>query len=111
MKPGSPKQLPLYPMAKLQVSAPFVGLSGRLGGLVYKHYRDKRGVVVSRNPDMSRVKPSPAQLAHRATMRRAAAFHRQVLQDPVLLKKYQRLAQRAGINLSAATMGEVLRGK
>lgn len=98
-------------MAKVKLTTALASLRGRLDGLVYKNYRDKRGLVVSRSPDMSRVKPSPAQLAHRETMRRAAAFHRQVLADPVLLKKYQRIAQRAGINLSAATMGEILRGK
>jgi hypothetical protein len=97
-------------MAKVKLNTALVALSGTLGGLVYKHYaNDKRGMVVSRRPDMSKVKPSGAQLAHRQRMRDAAEFHRRVLQDPVLLKKYQRLARRQRINLSAATMGEVLR--
>ena len=99
-------------MAKLQLDTPVASLSGTLGNLVYKHYRnDKRGHVVSRKPDMSQVKWSPAQRAHRERMREAAAFHRQVLADPALLKKYTALAKKQRVNLSAVTMGEVLRKK
>ena len=99
-------------MPKVKLNSALVALRGTLDGFVYKHYaNDKRGMVLSRRPDMSQVKPSRAQLAHRERMRAAAEFHRQVLADPALLKKYQRIARRARINLSAATMGEVLRRK
>ena len=97
-------------MAKIILNAALTGLSGTLDRLVFKHYRkDKRGMVLSRRPDMSRVKPSSAQLVRRELMRRAGEFHRQVLADPALLKKYQAIARKKRINLSAATMGEVLR--
>jgi uncharacterized protein YdbL (DUF1318 family) len=42
-------------------------------------------------------------------MRAAGEFHRQVLADPKLLRKYQKLAKRQGINLSAATMAAAMR--
>jgi hypothetical protein len=97
-------------MAKVKLYPALVSMRGALDGFVYKHYaNDKRGMVLSRVPDMSRVKPSKAQLAHRQRMRAAAKFHQEVLNNPVLLKKYQRIAKHARINLSAATMGEVLR--
>ena len=97
---------------KIQLDAALASLSGTLGNLVYKHYRnDKRGHVISRKPDMSRVKWSPAQRAHRQRMKAAAAFHRQVLADPALLKKYTAHAKKNRVNLSAVTMGEVLRKK
>lgn len=99
-------------MSKLQLNSALAGVRGTIDGWVYKHYRaDKRGMVLSRKPDMSKVVPSPAQRKHRAKMKEAAAFHRRVLSDPVLLKKYQRIAKQRRINLSAATMGEVLRKK
>lgn len=99
-------------MPKLQLNSGLTGLQGTMDGWVYKHYKgDKRGVVLSRKPDMSKVTPSPAQLAQRAAMRKAGAFHRQVLADPGLLAKYRKLAKRDGITLSAATMREVLRAK
>jgi hypothetical protein len=99
-------------MPKIRLAAPLESLSGTLDGLVFKHYRkDKRGLVLSRKPDMSKVKPSPAQLAQRKRMRQAGEFHRQVLADPRLLEKYRGIAREKRINLSAATMGEILRGK
>ena len=96
-------------MAKVTLNTALAAMRGAVDGFVYKHYA--YGTVVTRRPDMSKVKPSRAQLAHRQRMRAAAAFHRKVLEDPVLLKKYQRIARRERINLSAATMGEVLRGE
>ena len=60
---------------------------------------------------MSHVKPSPAQLACQKRMRDAGKFYRQVLADPVLLKKYRRLAKEQRISLPSAAMAEILRGK
>jgi hypothetical protein len=96
-------------MAKVQLNAALKSLRGAMDGYVYKHYKDKRGTVLGRVPDMSRVKPSSAQLAQRDRMRAAGEFHRQVLADPKLLRKYQKLAKRQGINLSAATMAAAMR--
>lgn len=97
-------------MATLELNPALKSVRGTIDGWVYKHYKnDKRGRVLSRKPDMSKVKPSAAQLARREAMRKAGEFHRQVLADPVLLKKYQKIARRKRINLSAATMGAALR--
>jgi hypothetical protein len=96
-------------MPKATLNTALIALRGRIDGFVYKQYH--YGTVVTRVPDMTKVKPSKAQLAHRQRMREAAQFHRQVLKDPALLKKYQRIARQSRINLSAATMGEVLRLK
>jgi hypothetical protein len=99
-------------MPKIRLNASLASLSGTMDGFVYKHYKnDKRGHVLSRKPDMSGVKWSAAQRAHRRRMKAAAAFHREVLADPVLLKRYIRLAKQKRVNLSAVTMGEVLRKK
>lgn len=97
-------------MPKLRLNSAIAGVRGTIDGWVYKHYtKDKRGIVLSRRPDMSRVKPSPAQRAHRERMREAAAYYRQVLEDPALLKKYRKLARQQRIPLPAAIMGERLR--
>lgn len=99
-------------MPKLRLNSALADVRGTIDGWVYKHYmNDKRGLVLSRRPDMSRVKPSPAQRAHRERMREAAAFYRQVLADPVLLKKYRKLARQQRIPLPALVMGERLRAK
>lgn len=97
-------------MPKAKLNTAIASLTGAMDGFVFKHYRnDKRGQVLSRKPDMSGVKWSPAQRAHRQRMKAAAVFHRQVLADPVLLRTYTRLARKRGVALSAVTMGEVLR--
>ena len=99
-------------MPKIRLNSALATLRGSIDGWVYKHYaNDKRGLVLSRKPDMSKVKPSPAQLARRERMRQAGEFHRRVLETPTLLKKYRTIARRDGINLSAATMREILRKK
>ncbi|MEO6002342.1 MAG: hypothetical protein ABIZ04_06295 [Opitutus sp.] len=99
-------------MPKLKLNSALSGVSGTMDGWVYKHYKnDKRGLVLSRKPDMSSVKPSKAQLARRDAMRKAGEFHRQVLADPALLKKFQKIAKQKRINLSAATMGAALKRK
>src|SRR4051812_6136321 len=99
-------------MPKVKLNSALSAVSGAMDGWVYKHYKnDKRGLVLSRAPDMSRVKPSTAQLARREAMRKAGEFHRKVLSDPALLKKYKKLAKEKGINLSAATMGAALKSK
>src|SRR5437867_1055308 len=99
MTEPSPKAPAPHPMPKLQLDPALTSLRGSLGNLVYKHYRkDKRGLVVSRKPDMSKVKWSSAQRAHRQRMKAAAAFHREVLADPALLKKYTALAKKNRVN-------------
>jgi len=98
-------------MPKAVLNSALRSLRGTVDGIVYKHYQDKRGLVVSRMPDMSKVKPSAAQLAQRKAMKRAGEFHRQVLADPKLLKHFQQIAKKQRINLSAATMGAALRSQ
>ena len=98
-------------MPKIGLNSALTFISGGVDGWVYKNYKDKRGPVLSRRPDMSNVTPSAAQLAQRARMRQAAEFHRKVLADPELLAKFRRVAEENGITLSAATMGEALRSR
>lgn len=69
-------------MARLPKDSLFGALQGALGKeIVFKQYHDK--IVVSKYPDMSKVKPSPLQLEGRNRMREAVAYARSVLRDPV----------------------------
>src|SRR5258708_39003085 len=94
-------------MAKITLLSALAGLSGSFDNLVFKQYRkDKRGGGVTRKPDMSKGKPSAAQLARRELMRAAGFFHRRGLADPVLLGEYTALARPRRVHRSAATMGD-----
>jgi hypothetical protein len=98
-------------MAKVQFNASIAHVRGRIDGWVYKYYKDKRGWVVSRDPDMSGIKPSAAQLAQRRRMAQGGALYRKVQDDPVLLAKYQRRARRRGTTVQLLCTSEVLRAK
>jgi len=89
-------------MAKTKLNSVLAALSGQIDGLVFKHYAN--GVVVSRRPRMDHIKPSPKQIAQRERFRAAAVFHREVLADSALKRKYQATATKKGVPLSAVTM-------
>ncbi|MBS4063254.1 MAG: hypothetical protein KGZ74_01775 [Chitinophagaceae bacterium] len=64
------------------------GLKGQVGKqLVFKQYGKK--TVVTRYPDMSRVKPSTAQKEKRKGFAAAVAYARRITNDPVLKALYQ----------------------
>ena len=94
-------------MGKTQLHPPFAALRGRVGDLVFKQY--SYGTVVTRVPRMGKVEWSPAQRAHRAKVRLAAKFYREVLSDAALKKKYQAIARKKKIPLPAATLAAFMR--
>lgn len=101
-------------MAKTRLDPALASLRGRVGDLIYKKY--SYGTVVTRVPRMEQVKWSSAQLDHRERVRAAGAFYRAVLADEKLKQKYQAIAVKRKIPLSAVTMAEfmkqgVVRGK
>lgn len=68
-------------MARLAKGSLLSTLIGQIGKeIVIKQYADK--VVVSKYPDMSRVKPTERQLAQRSLMAEANAYARVVKRDP-----------------------------
>jgi hypothetical protein len=76
-------------MAKLNKHSVLTGLQGSIGKeLVFKQYGNT--TVVSKYPDMSKVKPSPAQLLQRQLMKKANAYAQRVKRDAVLSEKYKK---------------------
>jgi len=68
-------------MARLARGSLLSTLSGQIGKeIVIKQYADK--VVVSRYPDMSRVKPTERQVKQRSLMAEANAYASRVKRDP-----------------------------
>jgi hypothetical protein len=63
------------------------GLRGQLGKqLVFKRYGKK--TVVTRYPDMSKVKPSKQQQQQRSRFAEAVAYARKITHDPLLKAAY-----------------------
>jgi hypothetical protein len=94
-------------MAKIARHSFLSRLSGRIGDVVVRQTR--AGPVMSRRPDMSKVKWSPAQRARRKLMRAAGAHYRVVMSDPKEAARYRALAAKKKIPVSAFVMGEFLK--
>jgi hypothetical protein len=76
-------------MARISNQSVFNALSGAIGkDLVVKQYKDK--VVVSKYPDMSRVKPSKQQLEGRQRIKEATAYALSILNDPTLRAAFEK---------------------
>ena len=77
-------------MARIKGNHILEGLSGKIGKqLVYKHYAN--GTVVSKMPDMSKVKPSAKQLEAKSTFKEAVHYSQQILADPKQKAAYEQL--------------------
>ncbi|MGB8192763.1 MAG: hypothetical protein WCF67_12625 [Chitinophagaceae bacterium] len=65
------------------------GIQGGLGKqIVVKHY--SYGVVVTKFPDMSSIKPSELQKEKRSVFSEAVAYARSILRDPVQKAAYKK---------------------
>lgn len=94
-------------MAKAKLNSALQHLHGSVDGLVFKQY--SYGLVVTRFPRMDKLKPTPAQRAQRERFRQAAQFHRKVLADPALKKRYTAVARKKGHPLSAVTLAAFMK--
>ncbi len=81
-------------MAKGKLNPALERLRGQVGELVFKQYGDK--LVVSRRPDMSRVKWSRAQRAGRERFQEAILYARRIKADAPARAAYEAAAQRKG---------------
>ena len=66
-------------MARVFKKSLLCELSGELGGVVFKRY--KYGTVVSKKPDMSRVKKTPLQEVKRNTFKEAVAYAQEIIRN------------------------------
>ena len=94
-------------MAKVELDSLLRSIRGAIGNMVVK--RTAHGPVLTRSPDMSRVKWSPAQRAQRKLMAAAGAHYRAVMKDPRQAARYRALAAKQKIPVSSLVMGEYLR--
>lgn len=76
-------------MARIRKDSLLAAISGHIGKeIVIKDYGDK--MVVSKYPDMSKVKASKAQKKQRKVITEANNFASSVLRDPKLKKKFEK---------------------
>lgn len=82
-------------MAKVILHPTIQRLQGKLGNMVFR--RNHSGTLsVTKLPDMSNVKWSPAQQEHRQRFKEAVAAARSAMADPVTRARYEESAAQKG---------------
>jgi hypothetical protein len=81
-------------MPKVILPASIRGLSGKMGDVVFRTNRKTGTVTISRAPDMTRVKWSKAQKAHRRRFKEAVEYAKTAKTQPELWAVYQALAKK-----------------
>ncbi len=82
-------------MAKLKLNPVIMELYGQIGDMAFRRIRNG-GTSLIRKADMSKVKWSPAQAAHRQRFREAVAYAKQRLADPQVRTTYEEFAVKQG---------------
>ena len=97
-------------MAKVKFQSQIVELRGTLNNLVFK--RSSQGeILVTKRPDMTRVKWSKAQKAHRQRFKLAVAYARAALAEPKARAGYERRAKKQGKRAWGLAVSDYLQGK
>jgi hypothetical protein len=82
-------------MPKVKLHPMFVEIQGKMYDMVVK-LSPQGELILAKRPDMSKVKWSKAQKAHRQRFKRAAAYAKAALADPQVRRKYERRAKKLG---------------
>jgi hypothetical protein len=82
-------------MAKIKLSPMLQEVRGRLGDYVFRRTHTGE-VILSKVPDMSKVKWSKAQKAHRQRFKKAVAYARAAMAEPKVRAVYEKMAAKKG---------------
>ncbi len=78
-------------MPKVVLNPAIREIRGKLGGMVFRLTHTGE-LIVTKAPDMSKVKWSKAQKAHRQRFKQAVAYAKAAMADPQVRKVYEKLA-------------------
>jgi hypothetical protein len=97
-------------MAKVKLNLLLKQLRGAMGDVVFRVLPTGE-TIISKRPDMSNVKWSKAQKAHRRRFKQAVEQAKAALAEPAMRLKYERMAKQQGkrpwdVALSAYLQGE-----
>jgi len=97
-------------MAKVVLHPWILEMRGTLGDLVFKKSPQGK-MIVAKRPDMSNVKWTPAQKAHRQRFREASAYATEALADPKVRRRYEKRAAKANMRLRDLAISDYMNGK
>lgn len=84
-------------------------MSGKMGAFTYRWMYGKQTVM--KTPDMSNVKWSKAQKAHRKRFRDAIIYARMAMDDPKVRAHYEKIAKKAGRQPFRVAVSDFFEGK
>ena len=97
-------------MAKVKLNPLITQLSGKMGDVVFRISATGKTTIAKR-PDMSNVKWSPAQQAHRERFKQAAAYAKVALDQPDLRAVYEQKGAQEHKTAYAMAVSDFLKGK
>jgi len=97
-------------MAKVTL-APFVkDISGKVGNTVFRRSHNGK-LIAAKMPNMSNVKWSKAQKAHRQRFKKAVAYAKAAMAEPKVRAKYEKAAVKAGKRPYDLAVSDYFKGK
>jgi hypothetical protein len=78
-------------MAKVKLNQIVIDVRGKVGEFVFRRTHTGE-IILSKSPDMSNVKWSEAQAAHRQRFKEAIAYAKAAMADPQVRAIYEKLA-------------------
>src|SRR5260221_10494054 len=97
-------------MANITLSPIIKDIRGKLGDTVFKRSHNGK-LIASKMPDMSNVKWSKAQKAHRQRFKQAVAYAKAALAEPKVRAKYEKAALKAGKRPFDMAVSDYFKGK
>ena len=96
-------------MVKVILNPGIRRMSGKMGDWTYRYMYGKQTIM--KTPDMSRVKWSKAQKAHRQRFREAIAYARQAMAAPKVRSHYEKAGKKAGRQPFRVAVSDFFAGK
>ena len=96
-------------MVKVFLNPGIRRMSGKMGDWTYRFTYGQQTIM--KTPDMSKVKWSRAQKAHRQRFRRAISYARQAMADPTARAHYEKAAEIAGRHPFRMAVSDFFAGK
>ena len=96
-------------MAKVELIPPFKRIKGTIGNLSYRWMNGQQTVM--KTPDMSNVKWSKAQKAHRQRFKEAIRYARRAMAEPKARAYYEKAAKKAGRQPFRVAVSDFFQGK
>jgi len=96
-------------MAKVKLNPLINGLSGMLGDFVYR-VSPTGETIISKRPDMSRVKWSKAQKEHRQRFKQATEYAKAAMTEPKVRAVYEKMAAKEHKRPYALALSDYFKG-